>query len=636
MLQRLRERAQGVVAGIIVGVLVLAFSMWGIQNYLTTSAGREIAAKVNGEKITAQQLNNAFERTRRRMMVQFSGMINLNQAQQAKLKQTVLQQLINSEVRAQAAKKQGFYISTQQVQAVIGQMSAFQEGGQFSPARFQQVIDNMLYTPQSFATELERSMLAQQVQQGIMSSAFSLPSEIDQTVQLMDQTRDVSYFTITAKQFANKVSASDAAIQAYYKKHVAQFKTPEEISINYIELSPTKIKKSIHPTPTELQTFYQDHIDQFSKSEQWKVSRILFQLPENPSPADVKAAQTKAQDVLAKLKSGESFAKLATTYSDDKVTGLVGGALKWFSHSGQPAVFVQIVSSMKKGEVSAPFQTSDGINIVKLQAVKKADIIPFIQVSKEVTKKYERQAMEKEFSKLSDQISELTYTNPDTLKPAAKALDVKIQSTGFFSRQGGKQGISAITRVVNTAFNEDVLTQRNNSNPIQLKDGTILVLRINEHKPAAVKPLTAVREQIIKAIKQQEIQKAAAQTGDKLIAKLEQGELLSKLSSEYTWTTRDSATRQAEGINAQIIRAAFSAPIPQSAKQPSIVGVSLPSGDYAVIKVADVRNGDITKVKGQQRKVIQTQIENNMGRLAFILYSKYITAKAKIENELVK
>jgi len=599
---------------------------------LTTNAGSEIAVKVNGQKITAQQLNNAFERTRRRMMVQFAGMINLNQAQQAKLKQTVLQQLINSEVRAQAAKKQGFHISAQQIQAVIGQMPAFQEGGQFSPARFQQVLDNMLYTPQSFAADMERSMLASQVQQGIMGSAFSLPSEVDQTVRLTDQTRDVSFFTIPVQQYAAKVSASNQAIQMYYKSHVDQFKTPEEVSINYIELSPTKIKKSIHPTPTELQTFYQDHIDQFSKPEQWKVLRILFKLPENPSPADVTAAQTKAQNVLAKLKLGESFTKLATAYSDDKVSGVVGGALKWFTSSEQPPVFVQIVSSMKNGQVSAPFQTSDGINVVKLQAVKKAEIIPFVQVSKEVTKKYERQAIEKEFSRQSDQISELTYTNPDSLKPAAQALGVKVQTTGFFSRQGAKQGIITNTRVVNSSFNEDVLTQRNNSNPIQLKDGTILVLRINEHKPAAVKPLKVVREQIIKAIKQQEMQQVAQQAGDKLISKLEQGELLSTLSSEYTWTTKDAATRQAEGINAQIIRAAFSAPIPQSAKHPSLLGISLPSGDYAVIKVADVRDGDITKVKEQQRKVIESQVESNTGQLAFVLYNKYITGEADIKH----
>ena len=77
----------------------------------------------------------------------------------------------------------------------------------------------------------------------------------------MDQTRDFSYFTIPAKQFAPTVKASDQAIQAYYKKHVGQFKIPEEVSINYIEISPTKLKKNIHPTPTDLQTFYQNHID---------------------------------------------------------------------------------------------------------------------------------------------------------------------------------------------------------------------------------------------------------------------------------------------------------------------------------------------------------------------------------------
>jgi len=637
MLQSLRERAQGVVAGIVVGVLVLAFAMWGIQNYLTTSAGREIAAKVNGEKITQRELNNAFERTRRQMMVRFGGMINLNQAQQAKLKQTVLEQLVNSEVRAQAARKQGFSVSPEQIQAVISQMRVFQEGGQFSPARFQQVIDNMLYTPQSFAEELSRNMLASQVQQGIMGSEFSLPSEVDQSIQLMDQTRDISYFTIRSRQFSKKVTVTVQAMQAYYEANQAKFKTPEEVSINYIELSPAKIKKSIHPTPDELQTFYQDHIDQFSKPAEWKASRILFKLPENPTQADTQAAQAKAQEVLAKLKSGESFAKLATTYSDDKVTGVVGGAMKWFSSSQQTPIFVQIVSSMKIGQVSTPFQTNQGINVVQLQAVKKGEMIPFVQVSKKVTQLYEKQALEKEFSKQSDQISELTYTNPDSLKAAAQALDLKVQTSKFFSHQGGQQGVIANTRVVNTSFNSDVLMQRNNSNPIQLNDGTIIVLRINEHKPASVKPFKEVRSDIIKVIHQQAMQKAAKQAGDKLMAQLEQGELLSKLSNgEYTWTTKDAATRQAEGVKAQVIRAAFSAPIPQSATKPSIVGASLPSGDYAVIKIADVRNGDVAKVKDQQLKVIQFQVESNLGRLAFVLYNKYITSEADIEKEATK
>ncbi len=63
MLQNIHERVKGWIAGLILAVVSLSFVLWGVQYYLQSEGGKnKTVAKVNGEKISENELNVVFQR----------------------------------------------------------------------------------------------------------------------------------------------------------------------------------------------------------------------------------------------------------------------------------------------------------------------------------------------------------------------------------------------------------------------------------------------------------------------------------------------------------------------------------------------------------------------------------------------
>ncbi len=74
--------------------------------------------------------------------------------------------------------------------------------------------------------------------------------------------------------------------------------------------------------------------------------------------------QSKALEVLEKLKAGQSFDKLAAEYSIDS-SRKRGGDLGYFGHGVMVKEFEKAAFALKKGEVSQPIKTQFGYHIIK-------------------------------------------------------------------------------------------------------------------------------------------------------------------------------------------------------------------------------------------------------------------------------
>ncbi len=84
------------------------------------------------------------------------------------------------------------------------------------------------------------------------------------------------------------------------------------------------------------------------------------------NPAEKEAIKTKAQEVLDRIKKGESFEKLAKEFSSDS-TAEVGGDLKWFAKGAMVPEFESAVFALKKGELAENLvETKFGYHIIRL------------------------------------------------------------------------------------------------------------------------------------------------------------------------------------------------------------------------------------------------------------------------------
>src|SRR4029077_20507151 len=84
--------------------------------------------------------------------------------------------------------------------------------------------------------DLRQQLVRTQLEGGIRVSDFLTPAELARLTNLEDQEREVRFFVLPSERFKPATAVDDAAVQAYYKAHQAQFMTPESAHLQYAEL----------------------------------------------------------------------------------------------------------------------------------------------------------------------------------------------------------------------------------------------------------------------------------------------------------------------------------------------------------------------------------------------------------------
>lgn len=263
MLQSIRDRTQGWIAGVIISLLILSFGLWGIHSYLGGGGNNNVIAKVNGVEVTRTQLTATYERLRRQLQMQLGSNIAAKDAE-ANLKARALQALITGQVLKQASIDAGYRISSQQVDSFLEGMPEFQINSQFSLARFQQFLTAALFTANDFLELIKTSLLTEQPRLGLIFTSFALPDETANIFSLVNQKRDVRYLLIPQSAFS-KVKISNEQMTAYYQQHQEEFKTFEQVSIQYIELSLQDLIAAQQVTDKQLMNYYNENSSSYTQ-----------------------------------------------------------------------------------------------------------------------------------------------------------------------------------------------------------------------------------------------------------------------------------------------------------------------------------------------------------------------------------
>ncbi len=634
MLQNIRDHAQGWIAWTIIIMLCLAFGLWGIQSYLHGGVSTTVA-KVNGKEISQNQLRSYYERLRRQEQVQLGADFTNKRTPDAQLKKIALEQLITNTVLTQSAHKHGYRVAPEQIDAILFSIPEFQVDGKFSRQRYQQVLSAMSFTPQQFMNIITSEFLIGQVRSGFVGTSIVLPDEVNETIRLINQKRDIAYTVVPASRFTKTIKISPPEIQAYYEQHKQMYKSPEQVSIQYVTLSTAELAKQIKVTDAQVNAYYDANKDMFTKAGRWHVAHILIKIPNNSDPQAAVKAKAKAQAIYEKAKAGANFTTLAKQDSQDALTAQKGGVLPWFNKGTFDPQFEKAAMSLKPGQIAAPVRTKYGYEIIKLLAAKPPQVKPLAQVQQQIRTNVANQKAEERFADESDQLANLTYESPNSLEPAAKKLGLSIQSTNLFGREGAKTGIAANLKIIEAAFSSDVLTDKNNSSAIMLNPNTLVVLRVQRYKPAAILPLSQVKDKIVKHLTQQAAQQKTKATGQKILTAIGDGHRGAAAAQAYglTWRSKKNQGRNAGDMDTAISQAAFSLPKPTQAQPISVKGVQLASGDYAVVMVSAVKEGKLNGKVNIKRSVFKQALNKALGQLAYELYVVGAREHAKVKVE---
>ncbi|WP_296279960.1 peptidylprolyl isomerase [uncultured Acinetobacter sp.] len=111
--------------------------------------------------------------------------------------------------------------------------------------------------------------------------------------------------------------------------------------------------------------------DQKALVPQYNTRHILIKTSEVVSPEN---AKQMIDSIYNRLKAGEDFATLASTYSNDPGSARDGGSLGWVSPGMMVPEFDKTMQSATVGEVSKPFETQFGWHILQVVDTRKQDM----------------------------------------------------------------------------------------------------------------------------------------------------------------------------------------------------------------------------------------------------------------------
>ncbi|MEN9585386.1 MAG: peptidylprolyl cis-trans isomerase [Pseudomonadota bacterium] len=626
MLDKLREGAQGKVAKVILGLIILSFALAGVGSYLNGPA-RTAPATVNGNEISSAALENAYRNERARMESQMGesfSQLAANPAYMKQFRRGVLDRLIDQALFDSKARELGLRVSDEQIKQAILAMPEFAEDGKFNNDRYLQLIRRAGMTPEMFRDSLRQDMVRQQLMGALLGSEFALKGEAEQLDRLYNQTRDLRLVRLAAAAYLGDVQASDEEVEQYYKTNSARFMNDEKVKVDYLLLDAATLGKDIQVTEQDAQDYYDQHQDLFQRAERRRVAHILI-----PFGKDENAAEQKADALLTQAQGGDDFAALAKANSSDTFSAKKGGELDWFEKGVMDPSFEKAAFALNKaGDLSTVVKSPFGFHVIKLLGVEAAQTKPFADVKADTISRLQADKAKELFFAEQQKMADSSFENPDSLDFTADTMGMKVQSSDYFTQATAPAPLND-PKVLSVAFSEQLRDDNTNSDVIELADGKALVMHITGHQPRAAKPLAEIKEQVIAAIKHDKASEVARGKAQVLLDKLKAGE---NIQADLTALglkveTHSGVVRFTQDMDQNLLAQAFRMPHPQDGK-PSVELVTEANGDRVVVALDKV---NVTKEPSEMVSLLQGQLGQGKAQVSYQSLIEELRKAAKIE-----
>ena len=618
MLQKLREKFTGWVAISILAVIGVTFVFVGGANF--AFVGNNYAAKVDDNDIGIGQFEAAYQDE----IQQNPQLAQLGADARGRVRNAILEQLIQQRVIDNYIEEQGYQISDSQLTALIQQTPEFQVDGQFDKNTYYDLLAANGYEPTAFERAQRVTLRRSQLQFGIRSSAIMSPAAFRRYLNLAAEQRIVTVAMIDRQAVGAEVDVTDEMVTAYYDDNPTLFQLPESADIEYVQIQRSDVAQNVSVSEEELLEYYDFNKDRYQQDEQRQARHILI-----VSDDDDAAAEAQANELLARINGGESFEEIARDNSADSFTAGRGGDLGALTRSQMPEGLDSAVFSMSEGDVEGPIRTDFGFHIVRLDTIIVPGPLPLEQVRAELTTELQDQKAESLYLDLERELSDAQFDATD-LQALSAAVGIEILAVSGFTRQGGEP-LGSDLKIIDAVFDEAVLSGEQMSQIVEIDMNRSAVFRVTNHYPATRQPLDEVREQVAGSLQARQAEELMAAKADEMIAALAEGVEFTAAAEAIGASSVPPVlmSRTAEDADQFISVAVFTAVKPEQ-DAPTIGSTRNGTGGYTVYSLDAVIPGRPEAMPVEQRDAGKLQLTDQSGLGDFIAFVQALREDAEV------
>lgn len=144
------------------------------------------------------------------------------------------------------------------------------------------------------------------------------------------------------------------------------------------------IAQTITVQEENIESYYRENLESFQVPETIDASHILIRIYPDASAQQRSEARAKVADILAQLRRGADFARLAQLQSQDTATAPEGGSLGTLVRGRADPAFEAVVFALEPGELSDVVETPFGYHVVKVHERSAARTTPLAEVRAEI------------------------------------------------------------------------------------------------------------------------------------------------------------------------------------------------------------------------------------------------------------
>lgn len=158
-------------------------------------------------------------------------------------------------------------------------------------------------------------------------------------------------------------------------------------------------------SPHKVEVYYQEHRESFRLEDRVKLRMIVLSPSSEP---EAPQARKMAEEILAKLKDGASFADLAKLYSEGR-QGREGGDWSWVERPVLRKELAEAAFALKAGERSGVIETPDACYLMLVEDAQSAHYRPLAEARDQIEKDLQDQERARLLKQWIDKLRKKTF-----------------------------------------------------------------------------------------------------------------------------------------------------------------------------------------------------------------------------------
>lgn len=346
---------------LIIGLAVLFGLQWGpgasgCDRFVDLQDAKgEAAATVNGQTVPLKEFAVAYANQASNFRSQG---IPADMLKQFGIHKQVVDQLVNTELLAQAAEAQGIRASDDEVVNLIVKDQSFQKDGKFDQNRYEDIVNQYeQITTVQYEEKLRRRLSAMKLLQLVEASVTVSEDEVKARYQKEGNSGRATFVRFTTAMYADKVAPP----------------------------KPAELEKWAAANEALIAKEYETNKFKYFVDERVKARQILIRAPREADQALKDDAKKRLENVRKEIvENKKSFAEMATNFSEDTETKAKGGDLGFIERTQLPSDFAAKVFALKPGEVTDVTESSIGYHIGVVEDRKQPETRPLEAVRLEL------------------------------------------------------------------------------------------------------------------------------------------------------------------------------------------------------------------------------------------------------------